>query len=361
MDLTSPPLHIQTMEALYQHLQAAVELEHSTIPPYLCAMYTIKPGTNREAAEIIRTVVVEEMLHMILAGNVLNAIGGAPSIDDPLFVPDYPATLPIGTGAPLIVNLLPFSEHAIDTFLAIEHPAIPAKKGLVAAAVPVEPGQIRAMLRRGELYESIGEFYAAIEQALIYFEQEAQRQGKTIFTGELSRQITREQYYASGGEAFAVTDLSSALDALQVIVDQGEGFDTAEPERLLMAEGEELGHYYRFMEIKRGRRYVKGDSPNNPTGPTIPVDYGPDAVWAMIANPKTAKYPLGQVRERSVAFNQTYTGLLRLLHQAFNGEPEELVPAVVQMFSLKEAALGLIKNPVPGQEARYAGPSFEYA
>lgn len=362
MELTSPPIHIQTMEALYQHLQAAVELEHSTVPPYLCAMYTIKPGFNREAAEIIRTVVVEEMLHMILSCNVLNAIGGAPSIDDPLFVPDYPAKLPIGTGTPLIVNLLPFSEAAIDTFLAIEHPAKPPmKKGLLGAAVPVEPGQIREMLRRGELYESIGEFYKAIEDALIYFEGQAQRQGRTIFTGEDRRQITRDQYYNSGGEAFPVYDLATALQALEVIVDQGEGFDSTEPEQMLMAEGEELGHYYRFKEIREGRRYVKGDSPRRPTGAPIPVDYSPNAVWQMIANPKTAKYPSGQVRERSVAFNQTYTRLLKLLHQAFNGDPNQLVPAVVEMFSLKEAALGLMKNPVPGQELLTAGPSFEYA
>ena len=62
-------------------LQHALMLEHATIPAYLCALYSIEDGTNVEAAEIIRSVVMEEMLHMVLVANVLNAVGGEPSVD----------------------------------------------------------------------------------------------------------------------------------------------------------------------------------------------------------------------------------------------------------------------------------------
>ena len=65
------------LEHLQSHLQTAIEVEHSTIPPYLCALHSIKDGSNLEAAQIVKSVVVEEMLHMILAANVLNAIGGS--------------------------------------------------------------------------------------------------------------------------------------------------------------------------------------------------------------------------------------------------------------------------------------------
>ena len=34
------------------------------------------------------------MLHMVNAGNVLNAIGGEPFIDRPDFIPTYPLTVP---------------------------------------------------------------------------------------------------------------------------------------------------------------------------------------------------------------------------------------------------------------------------
>src|SRR5580700_11430191 len=72
-----------TAEGLRSALQNAIELEHSTIPPYLYALYSLKPGTNKEIAAIIRSVVLEEMLHMALVCNVLNAVGGSPLIDSP--------------------------------------------------------------------------------------------------------------------------------------------------------------------------------------------------------------------------------------------------------------------------------------
>ena len=47
-------------------LQAAVKLELATIPPYLCALYSMHPkATTRRSSE--RYIVVEEMLHMVLA------------------------------------------------------------------------------------------------------------------------------------------------------------------------------------------------------------------------------------------------------------------------------------------------------
>ena len=48
----TPP--IRTIEELHQHLHAAVQLELAVIPPYLCALYTLRPGSNEEAAGIIR-------------------------------------------------------------------------------------------------------------------------------------------------------------------------------------------------------------------------------------------------------------------------------------------------------------------
>jgi Ferritin-like len=42
-------------EALRQHLQWALELEHSTIPPFLCALYSMREAANPEAAELVRS------------------------------------------------------------------------------------------------------------------------------------------------------------------------------------------------------------------------------------------------------------------------------------------------------------------
>src|SRR4051812_6448817 len=107
-----------SLTRLRELLQAAVTLELSTIPPYLCALYSMHPHGNDEAKLVIRSVVVEEMLHMVLAANVLNAIGGTPLVAGAEHAPRYPHELPDG----VILDLLPFSPQAVEAFLTVENP-----------------------------------------------------------------------------------------------------------------------------------------------------------------------------------------------------------------------------------------------
>src|SRR3954465_2835881 len=87
-----PPTRITTVEDLRTHLQWAIELEHATIPPYLCALYSLDAARNPAAAEVVQSVFVEEMLHLALAANLLNAVGGKPVLDAPRLLPGYPRT-----------------------------------------------------------------------------------------------------------------------------------------------------------------------------------------------------------------------------------------------------------------------------
>ena len=64
----------KTLAYARQLLQSAVMVEHSTIPLYLSAMWSMVNSTS-QAVDIIHSVVIEEMLHMTIAANVLNAIG----------------------------------------------------------------------------------------------------------------------------------------------------------------------------------------------------------------------------------------------------------------------------------------------
>jgi hypothetical protein len=112
---------IATVEDLRRHLQWAIELEHSTLPPYLFALYSIEEGHNSEAVEVIQSVFIEEMLHMTLAANILNAIGGEPNIDYPGIMPSYPTFLAHSNEA-FQVPLLKFSREALEGFLLIERP-----------------------------------------------------------------------------------------------------------------------------------------------------------------------------------------------------------------------------------------------
>ena len=87
---------IHDRDDLISYLRTAMVLEHATIPTYLTAYYSIKSTTNSDAAHIIRVVATEEMLHLTLVANVLNAIGGTPDLTSPGFVPSFPTYLPDG-------------------------------------------------------------------------------------------------------------------------------------------------------------------------------------------------------------------------------------------------------------------------
>src|SRR3954452_9112428 len=87
---------IQTLDSLREHLQWAIELEHATIPPYMCALYSLDAVRNPAAAEVLTSVFMEEMLHLTLAANLLNAVGGQPVLDAPHLLPGYPTRLPHG-------------------------------------------------------------------------------------------------------------------------------------------------------------------------------------------------------------------------------------------------------------------------
>ena len=77
---------------LITHLQWALCVEISTIPPYLCALYSIQ-DRGTAAAALVRSVVIEEMLHAATVSNLMNAIGGHPSLG-PEHVPLYPGYIP---------------------------------------------------------------------------------------------------------------------------------------------------------------------------------------------------------------------------------------------------------------------------
>ena len=102
-------------------LQKASELEFYTIPLYLTSLYSIKDGYNTKVYNIIRNVLMEEMLHMLQAANLLISIGGRPVINSASTAPAYPAVgLPGGVFPQLTVSLKKASlDHIYSVFMAI--------------------------------------------------------------------------------------------------------------------------------------------------------------------------------------------------------------------------------------------------
>jgi hypothetical protein len=332
---------IATVESLREHLQWAIELEHATLPPYLCALYSLEPSGNREAVQMVAGVFVEEMIHLSLVANLLNAVGGQPRLDMPQMLPHHPRPLPHGDRS-VQLSLVPYGPEALEMFLRLEQPALPG--------APAE----------GEDYETIGQFYDAIEQGLRHLCAELGEQA--VFCGDPARQVTGGPFLHTGGQLAAITDLASALAALEEIVEQGEGTARGEvwdgDQDIFHPERDEVSHYYRFQELKLGRRYQRGDTPQSgPTGEALTVD--PTDVRPMRPNQRIAEHPVGHpIRTAQEKFNQTYCGLLQLLEQAFNGSPKLLGDTTPVMYTLKAQAQRLLD--MPDDDDTAAGPTFEY-
>lgn len=368
---------IKTREELHDYLRVAIQLEHATIPPYLTALYSIKMDeskTNFDGHSVIRTVMIEEMLHLSLAANILNAVGGKPDLTAPGFVPKYPTRLPTGQDD-FFVGLEKYSEHAIETFLNIERPAEEPDPSeydmkvqgvcLVCAEHAGENGEngggstcilptVKMMTAEGKEthfhFHSIGEFYKAIEVGLETLSEELGEE--VLFCGNPAKQVERKQFYSGGGELHKVTNLETAIQAIDLISGQGEGYGGG----IYDSEGE-IAHYYRFQQIKLGRFYKAGDEPGAPTGDKLEVYW--DKVYPMVANPSVADYPEGsELRAAAIEFNEEYRKLLVGLTDAFNGQPELLQKGVGDMFKIARAAERLIHNPMPSGVENGA-PTFE--
>ncbi|WP_410592745.1 ferritin-like domain-containing protein [Amycolatopsis sp. lyj-23] len=341
---------IDTRAELISYLETAMALEHATIPPYLTAYYSIRSTTNSDAAHLIRVVAVEEMLHLTLVANVLNAIGGTPDLTRPGFVPSYPAYLPDGEDD-FTVDLRPFSPEAVETFCKIERPgrAPSADTRLVRTRAGEPPLLVSSPTAERMHFYSIGEFYAEIIEGL----EKLAAGDPGLFCGNPALQVGPEYFYSGGGNVIPVFDLDSARRALNFIADQGEGLDSG----LYDAEGE-LAHYYRFRQLQLGRYYQVGDLPDAPSGPPLSVAW--DEVYDVKVSAKLADYPAGSgLAAAARQFNADYGAFLALLTRAFTGEPALLLDAVWAMFRLRDGFTRLIRNPLPGSGGRHAAPTFE--
>ncbi|GAA0929268.1 ferritin-like protein [Kribbella koreensis] len=341
MNHVSAGARIDTLESLRRHLQWAVELEHATLPPYMTALYSLDEDKNPDAVQVVSSVFVEEMIHLALAANLLNAVGGQPRMDKREMLPRHPRRLPHAAPG-LELSLVPFGPEAIEMFLRLE--------------LPEPPGEVA----EGDHYETIGQFYDAVEQGL---RELCEQYGEEkVFTGDPARQLTADHFGHSAGALNAVTDLASALAALEEIVEQGEGTSRGEvwdgDHDIFHRDRDEVAHYYRFQELKLGRRYQRGDTPESgPTGEPVTVDYS--GVQPVRPNSRLADHGLDSpVRQAQEEFNGLYCNLLQLLEQAANGEPSLLRTAIGLMYQLKGKAKALMA--MPDLEGYTAGPTFEY-
>lgn len=318
-------------------VQGAIDLEFSTLPPYLYASMTILPETNAPAKSRLQSVIMQEMIHMCLACNILNAIGGTVAITPP----SYPGPLPHSVGGSLIVHLYPFSEAAVLQGMAIE--------------TPLEPIDPRVLFRRSPGTEeevTIGVYYERLKLAL-------QALPDTDWTPNRN-QVDDAQFFQ--GQVFAVNNCADACNAIDQIVSEGEGTPkTPANQGSPLDFQNELAHYYRFWEMQKNRVLEKDIAPDrNDSGYRWGGPLGVDwtAVYPAIPDPEQFDFSKESeaVQLAQAKCNAAYTDMVAALREAFGGAAGQLGVAVRAMFDLRMAAIQALNTPL--RNGMVAGPAF---
>jgi CDGSH-type Zn-finger protein/uncharacterized Fe-S cluster protein YjdI len=219
---------VQNREELLYLLCEAAEFEHTVMVTYLYAAWSLKraPDASCTADELVaverwrgalRRVALEEMLHLTLVNNLLAALGAAPRLSRPNF-PVPPGRFP----ADLVLSLRPFNAASMAHFVFIERPEgvdMPDGAGFHHPATHPRVARPDLLTPRPQDYASQGHLYHGIGRALS--ELVAQEGEEAVFVGHGEAQVGGAEFRLPG--LFKVTDLRTALAALEEIVVQGEG------------------------------------------------------------------------------------------------------------------------------------------
>ena len=354
------PFVIEHREALIYMLCEAAELEHGIMCQYLFAAFSLKQqidegltdeqldAVNRWRTTILH-VAAEEMLHLALVHNVLSAIGSAPHLGRPN-LPAPASHYPAGVN----LTLVRFGEDALRHFMFLERPEGMELEGAASIDVPLHDAvplmSERDIVPRLQDFATVGHLYRSIEQGLARL---CEKYGeRNLFIGPPDAQAAGEHFRWS--ELRPVTDLASAQQALDTILEQGEG-----------ARGDwKDAHFGQFVAILDEYRAIRERDPGfEPARPVMFATARPgehDPTVPLIGD---------RVSARCVdLFNVSYEILLLGLERYFahteenDAQLKTLADAAINLMVGVLAPLGQIITTLPAGPAHpgaNTGPSFE--
>jgi hypothetical protein len=353
------PIVIEHRDALTYLLFEAAELEHAICCQYLFAAFSLKQDTSEGVTErqlraidswrkTLLEIAAQEMLHMASVNNMLAAIGAAPRVGRPN-LPRQGRHYPPGVQ----FALLPFGERALRHFLYLERPEginLMDAEGFEAREEAEPVMNEDDIVPRPQDFSTVGHLYRSIENG---FRRLVERHGEEwVFIGDLRSQARPEIFHWP--DLVPVTDLDSALKAIDVVVEQGEGprgrWQDAHYGRLLAVLGD-------YLTMKRERPDFEPSRPVLAANTRHPVDAAPGP---LCTDPTTA-----QVMD---VFNVAYEILLYLLARYFahghetDEQLQTLADAAVELMItvIKPVGMALTSLPVGSEHPdKNAGPSFE--
>ena len=355
-------VRIENRAQLIYLLTEAAELEHNVLCCYLFAQFSMKTDLSegltpsqlasvKSWREVLSDIVVQEMLHLASASNLLTAVGGAPQLRRPN-LPAHPRAYP----SAFTLRLMPFGPEALDEFVFLERPEYVDAGTRPAPSYrdsSLSTGSLSEIFSRERNYATLGELYRGIEDGLIYL---AQKLGEErLFIGRKEAQTAAPFFRLPG--LIPVTDLASALQALRVIIEQGEG-----------ASAETEGsHYQRFLKIREECRDLMSADPDfQPGRPVLvspyallPTDLPASAEVNLIDDPLSA--------DMCGLFDACYELMVQMLGRLFvhaeesEAELKTLARISVGMMIDVIQALGSAITLLPAGRSHpglNAGPSF---
>lgn len=329
-------------------LTQACELEHGLACAYLYAGFSLKQNLEeggmswqqlhmvKKWAAQIYLVAAQEMFHLSQAWNLLNAIGGSPYYFRPNFPQPsnyYPLKLPLA--------LNPFDEKTIKRFIMFELPQSMSEKDYLRDELGFQSEEVVEYTTVGELYGMIASGIQTLPEA-------------SLFIGDPNLQMGPEEI--DFPEIVKVTNRATAIEAVNRIVEQGEGNHNEHNN----------SHYGIFVSIRD--EFVaerKADRTFDPVrnalaNPVVTVkgDYRSDR-GNLISNEFSA--------ELADLFDDYYNLMLRTLHFTFSAPNQtpatrkKLSQFAIAMMPMVLKPLGDVLMQLPAgrlHPAKKAGPPF---
>jgi hypothetical protein len=238
-------VRVNDREQLIYLLTEAAEIEHGLMCTYLYAGWSLKQSLaegltpaqldalDRWRKEI-RSVAMEEMAHLATVNNLLMSLGSPPHFRRQNF--------PVPQGyhpASLVVRLAPLTRDTLDHFVYLERPEgmdMAQARGFESPGYQRRPPVTR-LTPTAEDYDTVGHLYRGIGQG---FDTLAERLGESaLFVGDPAAQLGPDIMDLPG--LATVTDLASAMAAVEVIIEQGEGG----------RHDSEASHFARFVAMAK--------------------------------------------------------------------------------------------------------------
>ena len=369
---------IQTRDELVVALRQAAELEAAVMLQYIYAAYSIPNyvtgqayvrqglwtpeqlslacGDGQEVRNygmrgVLLEISHEEMIHFLMVNNILMAIG------EP-FYPANPDFGKINQYLPIEVDLAlePFNATSVQRFMRLEMPDF-LEEDLVDDRTSDDP-----ITNRLHSYGSLSELYRQIREAIqnipdLFLAQK----GKV--GGEHHLFLRKDFNQQHPDYQLQVEDVDSALFAIDLITEQGEGCDADSPK---FAQS----HYQQFRRIAQTLAQQQFASDHklrpglfwNPAYPALrnPTLHYQDRNTNVVTIPET--------RTVMQICDESYFLMMQIMVQHFGLMPNaslrrsKLMNAAIDIMTGMVRPLGELLMTMPsGKRGRTAGPSFAMA